>query len=142
MSARLEPGLPCAGRQSGRAAIGDVMMFPLEAHVLAFPQAIRPGYFSHSSRLAWVPQLGKRGPPVLGGHRCKVWVPRFGCPKRFGSRETFMIRTARAAITLTLLLAGSALAQQTPPANQPATPSATQPATPPPAPPPVDFSKV
>jgi cyclase len=53
-----------------------------------------------------------------------------------------MIRTARAAITLTLLLAGSALAQQTPPATQPATPSATQPATPPPAPPPIDFSKV
>jgi glyoxylase-like metal-dependent hydrolase (beta-lactamase superfamily II) len=53
-----------------------------------------------------------------------------------------MIRTARAAIILTLLLAGSALAQQTPPATQPATPSATQPATPPAAPPAIDFSKV
>src|SRR3954453_3767872 len=58
-----------------------------------------------------------------------------------------MIRTARAAITLTLLLAGSALlaggagAQQTPPATQPATPPAAQQATPPAAPP-VDFSKV
>jgi cyclase len=53
-----------------------------------------------------------------------------------------MIRTLRAAMALTLLLAGamagvwagSALAQQTPPAAQPATPPA--------APPPVDFSKV
>ena len=57
-----------------------------------------------------------------------------------------MIRTARAAITLTLLLAaasvGGALAQQTPPATQPATPPAAQPATAPAAPPPIDFSKV
>jgi cyclase len=59
-----------------------------------------------------------------------------------------MIRTARAAITVTLLLAGSALlaggarAQQTPPATQPATPPAAQQATPPAAPSPVDFSKV
>jgi len=49
-----------------------------------------------------------------------------------------MIRTARAAVALTLLLAGGALAQQTPPAVQPATPPATAPA----APPPIDFSKV
>jgi cyclase len=51
-----------------------------------------------------------------------------------------MIRTARAAIAFTLLLAGSALAQQTPPATAPA----AQPATPaaPPAPPATDFSKV
>jgi cyclase len=41
-----------------------------------------------------------------------------------------MIRTLRAAMAVTLLWAGSALAQQTPPA------------TPPAAPPPVDFSKV
>jgi cyclase len=57
-----------------------------------------------------------------------------------------MIRTLRAAMALSLLLAGvsagvvggSALAQQTPPAAPPATPPAAQPA----APPPIDFSKV
>jgi cyclase len=55
-----------------------------------------------------------------------------------------MIRTARAAIGFTLLLAGSAFAQTppaTPPAAQPATPPAAQAATPP-APPPIDFSTV
>src|ERR1700710_220293 len=67
----------------------------------------------------------------------KIW-----CPKRFGSRETFMTWTARAAIAFTLFVAGSALAQQTPSASPPATPPAAQPATPPAAPPPIDFSKV
>lgn len=52
-----------------------------------------------------------------------------------------MTWTARAAIAFTLLLAGSALAQQTPPATPPAAQPAT-PAAPPAAPPPIDFSKV
>src|ERR1700712_5089184 len=104
------------------------------------------GYFRHSSRLARLPQLGKRGAPVLGAHRFKVWVPGLGYPKGFGSRENFMTWTARAAIAFTLLLAGSALAQQTPPATPPAappaTPTAPPAATPPATPPPIDFSKV
>lgn len=57
-----------------------------------------------------------------------------------------MIRIARAALAATVLLAGSALAQQTPPATppagQPATPTAPPAATPPVAPPSIDFSKV
>ena len=52
-----------------------------------------------------------------------------------------MIRTARAAIAATLLLAGAAVAQQTPSATPPAAQPATPPAAPA-APPPVDFSKV
>lgn len=53
-----------------------------------------------------------------------------------------MTWTARAAIAFTLLLAGSALAQQPPTATPPSAQPATPPATPSAAPPPIDFSKV
>jgi len=125
MSSRLDPGLPCAGRQSGRAEIGEIdriglrdqvghaarrhLVAPVIVHIRqqagemrhggmqiaihatrdrcghdvsslghALTASCRPRRLvlaAHSSRLAPAPQLGKRGPHVLGQHGDKtIWA--------------------------------------------------------------------